>query len=175
MFNIRLKWYWIIFALVLVFIAIFVYFVISPALYGWEPDARAFMICWFIGFIFVFIALKKFFVQLFNECLPCKYNELKMQFGEPVQSFKVSLRSINWCKFRKTYFANDRFEIYPDFFMFSAFGRACIIKDVSDILLSESFLYGCQIEIYSGNSRICLRVSKDQYETIRNYIDRTGG
>lgn len=173
MFNIKLKWYWVVFALV--FIAIFVYFVFSPALNGGEPDARAFMICWFIGFIFVFIALKKFFGQLFNEWLPCKYNELKMQFGEPVQSFKVSLRSINWCNFRNTHFANGRFEIYPGFFMFSAFGRACIIKDVSDILLSESFLYGRQIEIYSGNSRICLRVSKDQYETIRNYIERTGG
>lgn len=169
MFNIRLRWYWLILALV--FIAIFVYFVISPALNGDEPDARAFIICWFIGFIFVFIALKKFLGQLFNECLPAKYNELKMQFGEPVQSFKVSLRSINWLNFRNTFFANARFEIYPDFFMFSAFGRACIIKNVSDILLSESFLSGCQIEIQSGDSRMYCSIAKQQYEHIKSYLE----
>lgn len=169
MFNIRLRWYWLILALV--FIAIFVYFVISPALNGGEPDARAFIICWFIGFILIFTLVRKSWIQLLNECLPCKYNELKMQFGEPLQLFKVHLYALNWMHFRSTFFDNGRLEIYPEFIMFSAFGRACIIKNGSDIHLSESFWFGNRIEILSGNARICCSIAKQQYEHLKSYLE----
>ena len=172
MLNVKLSWYWTLFAFI--YIGMFIYFIFSPIVGGGQPDFRVFLLLCIIGFIFVACCSMKTLENFINKNLPYKYQDIQTQYGNALLSLSVNVRNLNGVYNKHPFLSmllKAKFELYGDFAVVRIVNRACIIKNIADIYLSEN-IYSCyEIEILNEDVRICLTADKQQYLQLKSYLD----
>ena len=146
-----------------------IFYIFIPASKGLEPNKNILIIIWLAMAVFLFSFFKSTLKDLFSANLPDKYEDLKLKYGQPNQSFRVYMARLGDMRFKGFY---AKLDIYNEIAIISIFGRAVCIDNFNFLNLNESFLTGRTLEVEFENTNIVCILSKNQYEYIKSIKEK---
>ena len=121
----------------------------------------------FMGGSLLFGLLFSIFKDLINSVFNLNYDDFKKSVSvQPQNVLNLRLVAINYLVFRGFWVT---VEIYSNFVVFKMFNRALIVKDFSQLKLSEGF--NSLLIINCGNTKLELGLGKSEYNILKDFLE----
>ena len=112
-----------------------------------------FLIVWLLGVIVFLTIFINIIASLKNNNFPEKYTDVKAELGKPLESFGVTITSINGLRLKGFY---GRLEIYNDFLLLKFYDRCIRISEINNIKIDKQLFWKHLIINNNGKKIVCL-------------------
>ena len=112
-----------------------------------------FLIVWLIGVIIFLTIFINIIATLKNNNFPEKYTDVKAELGKPLESFGVSILSLNGIRVRGF---NGKIEIYNNILVLKYSDRCLKITDINNIKIEKQLFWKHLIINNNGKNIVCL-------------------